>query len=54
MRGRAALLAGRLQGARRAAAERGELRVPLPVGYVYDDDGAIVVDPDEEIRAADR
>lgn len=46
------LLAGRLQGARRAAAERGELRVPLPVGYVYDDDGVIVVDPDEEIRAA--
>jgi hypothetical protein len=46
------LLAGRLQGARRAAAERGELRLPLPVGYVYDDDGAIVVDPDEEIRAA--
>src|SRR6266566_4616304 len=31
------LLAGRLQGAKRAAAERGELRFPLPVGYVYDD-----------------
>jgi excisionase family DNA binding protein len=46
------LLAGRLQGVRRAAAERGELRVPLPVGYVYDDDGIILVDPDEEIRAA--
>jgi excisionase family DNA binding protein len=46
------LLAGRLQGARRAAAQRGELRVPLPVGYVYDDDGIILVDPDEEIRAA--
>ncbi|MGH2722410.1 MAG: recombinase family protein, partial [Actinomycetota bacterium] len=27
------LLAGRLQGAKRAAAERGELRFPLPVGY---------------------
>ena len=46
------LLAGRLQGARRAAAERGELRFPLPVGYVYDDDGQVVADPDEEIRAA--
>ncbi len=46
------LLAGRLQGARRAAAERGELRFPLPVGYVYDDDGRIVLDPDEEVRAA--
>ena len=46
------LLAGRLQGARRAAAQRGELRFPLPVGYVYDDDGQVVVDPDEEVRAA--
>ena len=39
-------LAGRLQGAKRAAAERGELRFPLPVGYVYDDEGATVMDPD--------
>src|SRR3954463_2182961 len=46
------VLAGRLQGARRAAAERGELRFPLPVGYVYDDDGQIVIDSDEEVRAA--
>ncbi|MGH8895405.1 MAG: recombinase family protein, partial [Actinomycetes bacterium] len=30
----------------------GELRFPLPVGYVYDDEGAVVVDPDEEVRAA--
>ncbi|MGI8729979.1 MAG: recombinase family protein [Solirubrobacteraceae bacterium] len=46
------ILAGRLQGARRAAAARGELRFPLPVGYVYDDDGDAVLDPDEEVRAA--
>src|SRR6266511_4867373 len=46
------LLAGRLQGAKRAAAARGELRFPLPVGYVYDDEGATVVDPDEEVAAA--
>jgi excisionase family DNA binding protein len=46
------ILAGRLQGARRAAAERGELRFPLPVGYVHDEDGVIVLDPDEEVRAA--
>ncbi len=46
------ILAGRLQGAKRAAAERGELRFVLPVGLVYDDDGQTVIDPDEEVRAA--
>jgi hypothetical protein len=46
------LLAGRLQGAKLAAAQRGELRFPLPVGYVYDDDGRTVMDLDEEVRAA--
>src|SRR5450759_1980872 len=46
------LLAGRLQGAKRAAAERGELRTPLPVGYVYDDEGTVVIDPDEEVAGA--
>src|SRR5712692_587894 len=33
------VLASRLQESKRAAARRGELRVPLPVGYVYDADG---------------
>ncbi len=46
------VLAGRLQGAKRAAAERGQLRFPLPVGYVYDDEGATVIDPDQEVSAA--
>ncbi|MFC9331852.1 recombinase family protein [Kitasatospora sp. NPDC057015] len=46
------LLTGRLQGAKQAAAARGDLHVPLPVGLVYDEDGTIVPDPDEEVRAA--
>jgi len=46
------VLAGRLQGAKRAAAERGELRFPLPVGYVYDDESATVIDPDQEVAHA--
>lgn len=45
-------LAGRLQGAKRAAAERGELRFPLPVGFVYDDEGTTIIDPDGEVQAA--
>ena len=46
------IMAGRLQAAKRAAAERGELRAPLPVGLVYDADGATVTDPDAEVQAA--
>jgi excisionase family DNA binding protein len=46
------LLMGRLQGAKRAAAGRGELRHPLPVGLVYDEDGQIVLDVDEQVRTA--
>ena len=46
------ILAGRLQGAKRAAAERGELRFPLPVGYVHDEDGQTIIDPDQEVQAA--
>jgi DNA invertase Pin-like site-specific DNA recombinase len=45
-------LLGRLHGAKLAAAHRGELRHPLPVGFVYDDDGAITKDPDEQVQAA--
>ena len=44
------VLAGRLIESKRAAARRGELRFPLPVGYVYDQDGHTLLDPDEEIR----
>src|SRR5262249_60566820 len=39
-------------GSKRAAAERGELRAPLPVGLVYDADGMVVLDPDAEVQAA--
>jgi DNA invertase Pin-like site-specific DNA recombinase len=46
------ILAGRLQESKRAAARRGELRFPLPVGYVFDEAGHTVLDPHDEIRAA--
>ena len=45
-------LSGRLQGAKRAVAERGELRFPLPVGLTYDDEGTTVIDPDLEVQTA--
>ncbi|MER6076617.1 recombinase family protein [Streptomyces sp. NPDC001817] len=38
------ILACRMHGAKKAAAARGELRFPLPVGYVYDDEGLCVLE----------
>jgi DNA invertase Pin-like site-specific DNA recombinase len=46
------VMAQRLQAAKRAAAARGELRTPLPVGYLHDEAGAVVIDPDAEVQAA--
>jgi len=46
------VMAQRLQASKRAAAGRGELRTPLPVGLVHDDAGDIVIDPDAEVQAA--
>lgn len=48
------VMAQRLHANKRAAAERGELRTPLPVGYVHDDAGDIDPDPDAEVQAAIR
>src|SRR5436189_920951 len=46
------VMAQRPHANKRAAAERGELRTPLPVGYVHDGAGEVVIDPDAEVQAA--
>jgi DNA invertase Pin-like site-specific DNA recombinase len=43
------LIRGRLHGAKINKAKRGELRFPLPVGFIYDEDSNIVFDPDEQV-----
>jgi DNA invertase Pin-like site-specific DNA recombinase len=48
------VMAQRLQASKKAAAARGELRTPLPVGYVHDQVGEVVIDPDAEVQAAIR
>jgi DNA invertase Pin-like site-specific DNA recombinase len=48
------VMAQRLQASKKAAAERGELRTPLPVGYVHDEAGEVIIDPDAEVQAAIR
>lgn len=42
----------RLQGGKLNKAQKGELRFPLPVGYVFDDADRIVKDPDSQVRSA--
>lgn len=42
----------RLQGARRSIAQRGEQPMRLPVGLVRNRDGAIELDPDQEVQGA--
>ena len=42
----------RLQGGKLNKAKKGELRTPLSVGFVYDDEGQTVFDPDSEVRQA--
>jgi DNA invertase Pin-like site-specific DNA recombinase len=46
------MLHNRLQGALKAKAARGELRMNIPVGYVYDHAGRIIFDPDQRIQSA--
>ena len=45
-------LRGRLLGGKLNKAQKGELRHPLPVGYAYDDQNRVVIDPDAEVRGA--
>ena len=45
-------LRARLQGGKLNKAKKGELRFPLPVGFCYDEQGRIILDPDEEVRGA--
>jgi DNA invertase Pin-like site-specific DNA recombinase len=47
------IIRARLHGGKLNKAERGELRFPLPVGFVFEND-KIVLDPDQEVQGAVR
>ena len=47
------IIRARLHGGKLNKAHKGELRFPLPVGFVFDDD-KIVLDPDQEVQGAVR
>lgn len=44
------VLRARLQGGIRNKARRGELRIPLPVGLVYDMQDKVILDPDKQVQ----
>jgi DNA invertase Pin-like site-specific DNA recombinase len=46
------ILRSRMLGGKENAAKRGELRFPLPVGFVYDPNKKIIKDPDEQVMNA--
>jgi DNA invertase Pin-like site-specific DNA recombinase len=48
------LIKGRLTAGIRHKAAKGELRIPLPAGYDYAPDGAVVMSADEAVREAVR
>ncbi|HUP22452.1 MAG TPA: recombinase family protein [Thermoanaerobaculia bacterium] len=48
------VIRARLQGGIRNKAMRGELRTPLPVGFVYDERHQVVLDPDQQVQDAIR
>ena len=45
------VLRARLQGGLLNKARRGELEIRLPTGFVYDESGRPVLDPDQQVRA---
>jgi DNA invertase Pin-like site-specific DNA recombinase len=48
------MICARLQGGLMNKARRGELRIRLPVGFVYDDDDRVLLDPDTRVQASIR
>jgi DNA invertase Pin-like site-specific DNA recombinase len=46
------ILRNRLKLGAEAKAKRGELKFVLPPGYIHDDEGRIIVDPDRRVQKA--
>jgi len=44
------LLRSRLRGGILSKAKRGELQVPLPVGFAYNDNAQVILDPDQQVQ----
>ena len=48
------ILKSRMRGGVLNKAQRGELHLHLPVGFVYDDEGKVILDPDKQVQQSIR
>jgi len=48
------VLQARMRGGLLNKAKRGELKVPLPIGFVYDEEDRVILDPNQQVQAAIR
>jgi DNA invertase Pin-like site-specific DNA recombinase len=44
------VMQARMRGGLLSKARRGELQVPLPVGFIYDAQGQVILDPDQQVQ----
>ena len=48
------VMQARMRGGLLNKARRGELRLPLPVGFLYDTQGQVILDPDQQVQQSIR
>jgi DNA invertase Pin-like site-specific DNA recombinase len=48
------VMQARMRGGLLSKARRGELQVPIPVGFLYDAQGQVVLDPDQQVQQSIR
>ena len=48
------VMQARMRGGLLSKARRGELQVPLPVGFLYDAQGQVMLDPDQQVQQSIR
>jgi len=44
------VMQARMRGGLLSKAQRGELQLPLPVGFLYDTQGQVILDPDQQVQ----
>ena len=48
------VMQARMRGGLLSKAQRGELQLPLPVGFLYDTQGQVILDPDQQVQQSIR